>query len=322
MIGSLLLLAQSLYEEDPFATMKRREDNWREMQRAAQAMDANRGLLRQRLGYPPPLATTAPAPPKCERMGEDRIATYERCTIAVAPGLELYGIYLVPRGLKGRAPLVISTHGGGGFPEMALFRNGSNYRDMIRGAAREGYVVWAPLLVQYPFGDRDRGTAIPATVRKDLDADFRAAGTSLMGVEVAKIVRALDSLALRAEPDMSRVAMIGLSYGGFTTLYTAAVEPRIRMAVASCSFDDREAAPGTPESGPPRELRWSDVAKLIAPRPLQVQSGVNDKLLPIESARAAAAKVGTPGFEFAEFDGGHEFNGELCWRFLRKHLAR
>ena len=61
------------------------------------------------------------------------------------------------------APLVISMHGGGGTPEMATFKGGTNYHDMVRGAVAQGYVVYAPLNIQYPYGDRDKGTPIPPT---------------------------------------------------------------------------------------------------------------------------------------------------------------
>ena len=65
-------------------------------------------------------------------------------TIPILPGVHAEGIYIVPKGLKGKAPLVISMHGGGGSPEVALFHGGANYRDMVRGGVKRGYVVFAP----------------------------------------------------------------------------------------------------------------------------------------------------------------------------------
>jgi hypothetical protein len=112
-----------------------------------------------------------------------------RCWVTVAAGLETYGLYLVPKQRTGPAPLVVSLHGGGGFPEMALFKGGSNYHDQIRGAVREGYVVWAPLFVMHPFRDRDTSTPIPAEVRAELDLKLRNAGTSLMALESMKVIR-------------------------------------------------------------------------------------------------------------------------------------
>ena len=57
-----------------------------------------------------------------------------------------------------------------------------------------------------------------------------------MGVEAYKISRVFDVILKRPEVDATRVAMIGLSYDGFYTLYTTALDPRIKVAIASCSF--------------------------------------------------------------------------------------
>lgn len=235
----------------------------------------------------------------------------------------------MPRKLAGRrAPLVISKHGGGGSPESATFNGGANYKDMVRGAVAQGYVVLAPHSVMYPFGDRDNGTIIPAEVRDQLDEKLRAAGTSLAAVEIHKISLLLDHVLTRPEVDPSRVAMIGLSYGGFYSLYAAALDSRIRVVVASCSFPDDPPITDGKTGGRLRDMAPADVAALIAPRPLQVQSGTGDKLIPIDQGRRAARRTAlvyekvdaADRFVFSEFDGGHEFRGDLVWPFLKKFL--
>lgn len=319
----------ALYEEEPVATLALREKLWRQMDSFAQTLgqhqETRRQLLRTKLGYPPVGLHAVAAKPRMEKIGEDALAIYYRCWIEVAPGLDQYGLYLVPRSAKGKTPLVISLHGGGGTPEMALFKGGTNYHDMVRGAAREGYVVWAPLTVMYPYRDRDKQTAIPAEVRRDLDAPLRAAGASLMGIEVAKISLALDSLiAHRSEIDARRIAAVGLSYGGFYTLYLSALNPKIKAAVASCSFRNEAGAKGA-EEGRPVDMAGPELASLVAPRALQVQAGVNDKGFPIDDVRQAAGRArafygDAKTFEYKEFEGGHEWRGELAWPFLKQHL--
>lgn len=180
----------------------------------------------------------------------------------------------------------------------------------------------------YPFGDRDAGTAIPAEVRKELDEKLRTANTSLAAVEVYKISLVLDELLKRPEIDPKRIAMIGLSYGGFYSLYTAALEPRIKVVVASCSFPDNPPVTDGKTDGRLIDLAPAEVASLIAPRALQVQSGIGDRLIPIEQGRQAAKRTAlaydklgaSDKFVFNEFDGGHEFRGSLVWPFLRKWL--
>jgi pimeloyl-ACP methyl ester carboxylesterase len=163
-----------------------------------------------------------------------------------------------------------------------------------------------------------------------MDAVFRKLGASLMGVETMRISRSLDVILQRPEVDPARVGMIGLSYGGYFTLYTMALDPRIKAGVASCSIRDaetmrREVPPGAAPEGRPFDLPGADLAALIAPRALQIQNGIHDKGLPIDMVRRAAAEArrhfpAGGSFEFQEFDGGHEWRGDIAWTFLRKHL--
>lgn len=331
----LLLLASSafaqpFFEEDLQLSRPYRDANYREFARYIGDLEKESARLRQfraAVGYPAPGFYNSAKPARIEKTGEDEIGVYHRVWIPVAPGMETYGLYIVPKKVKLPAPLVISLHGGGGIPESALFHGGSNYHDQIRGAVQKGYAVWAPLFVMYPFADRNKNSEIPTDVRKEIDAKFRRLGTSLMGVEMTKVTRALDRILERPEVDPTRVAMIGLSYGGYYTLYITAVEPRIKAAVASCSFRNTPAATGGVTEGRPIDITSPEQVALVAPRPLQVQVGVKDKAAPIETVRLAAleARRGYEGanpelFDYAEFDGGHEWRGDIAWAFLAKHL--
>jgi dienelactone hydrolase len=321
----------ALYEEDLQASRPYREANYHEFAKYIATLE-RQGALRlrfmQMIGYPAPGFYEKAGEPRIVKVGEDEIGTYYRLWIPVAPGVETYGLYIVPKKAKLPAPLVISLHGGGGIPESALFHGGSNYHDQIRGAVEQGYVVWAPLFVMQPFADRNLGSEIPAEVRKDLDAKLRQMGTSLMGMEVTKITRALDRILERKEVDPSRVAMIGLSYGGYYTLYISAVEPRIKVAIASCSFRATPAATDGVTEGRPIDISSPDQVGLLAPRPLQIQVGIKDKLAPIETVRQTAIQArrryeeaGRPElFDYEEFDGGHEWRGAIAWPFLARHL--
>jgi dienelactone hydrolase len=143
---------------------------------------------------------------------------------------------------------VISQHGGGGYPELAAFRGGANYHDMVRGPVAQGYIVFAPLILLYPYGDRDHSTPIPRDVRQAVGNELLWRGPSLGGVEAAKISRALDALLERKEVDRRRTAMIGLSAGGAHTVLTTALDPRVKVAVVSGS-PGGERAPALPPTG-------------------------------------------------------------------------
>ena len=322
-----------LYEEDLLASAPIRVEQWKQLQAYASSLPKKAltpgKSFADSIGYPAPNFLEHPTG-HFDKVAEDSVATYYRCFIRVTPEMETYGLYIVPKNVKLPAPLVISQHGGGGTPEMATFHGGTNYHDLVRGAVAEGYVVFAPLTIMYPFRDRDHNTPIPADVRGILDDDLRARGTTLMGLEAYKISRALDVVLKRPEVDASKVAMIGLSYGGFYTLYTTALDPRIKVAIASCSFRDKETTGSDRKdriAGRPTDLSSAELVRLISPRPLQVQDGIDDKGFPIDDVRRAVEKSRAfypashaADFDFQAFEGAHEFRGNVAWPFLRKYL--
>ncbi len=244
--------------------------------------------------------------------------------------LNTEGIYVVPKGATGPVPLVIAQHGGAGSPELALFKGGSNYHGMIRDAVKRGYAVFAPQLLFSSPG-------LVAGNRIQTDRRLRQVGTSIVAIEIAKIMRSIDVLAARPEIDPARIAMVGLSYGGFYTLVTTAMDPRIKAAVCSGYFgiqegryarDDLSIASDLEFLGRFTRFRDPDLAALICPRPLQIQAGRGDDPLHREAGeqlvpQAAAywERLGfADRFEHRLFDGGHEFNDALAWTFVQKHL--
>lgn len=282
------------------------------------------------IGYPPPGDVPAEAA-TFDKIGEDSIGTYYRAKIAVLPGVHSEGIYIVPRGIKGRVPLVISMHGGGGSPEVALFHGGANYHDMVRGGVKHGYAVFAP---QHLFS----ADGFPRDIRNRIDDRLRLVGTSLTAVEIAKITRSLDVLLKRTEIDPQRVAMVGLSYGGYYALVTPAIDKRIKVSVSSCYYGVQEGRYDRDELSVPSDFEFmdrfslfrdSEIVALICPRALEIQAGGKDdvdhrepgKLLAPISA-AYYAKLGLADrFRHRVFEGGHEFQDASAWEFVKKHLA-
>lgn len=300
----------------------------------ARSADALRNELRASLLYPPPGMGAAEIVEETD-LGADSVATYRRLRIRVLPGVESIGLYLRPRGVDGPLPLVIAAHGRGGPPERTpdgtLPMMGHGNRDLARGALARGYAVWEPTFVFY-------AKDAPDDLRERLTVRATEAGTTLPAVEIAKTVGALDALLRRPDLDPARVAMVGVSYGGFYTLYTAALEPRIKAAVVAAYFNDREAVldgsdpygfldwrfPGSLGS-----LRDPTVAALVCPRPLLVEAGSHDQLFPVAGARRAAGQAAEvyrrlgveERFKFWEFTGRHDFNGREAWDFLDHWLA-
>lgn len=289
-----------------------------------------RAELRTRLGYAP---ETIPLPIEAIQetaLGEDALATYTELRIPVAPGLHSEGVYLRPKGRPGPLPLVIAAHGREGAPDAGpdgkvpiLLQDN---RDLARGALARGYAVWEPRFVFYARN-------APNDLRERLSARAQEAGTTLPAVEILKVIRSLDAISRRPEIDPQRVAMVGLSYGGFYTLYVTALEPRIKAAVVAAYFNDREAVLDSSEPGGFSDWRFPGsltalrdpfVAALVCPRPLEIQAGSQDQLFPIEGARRTAPlaaewyrRLGSGDrFQFREFVARHDFHGEEAWDFL------
>ena len=281
------------------------------------------------VGYPPPGERPSNGP-TFSQIGEDSIGTYFRAMIPILPNVHSEGIYIVPKEAKGKRPLVIAMHGGGGSPEVALFNGGSNYHDMVRGGVKRGFVVYAP---QHLF----RAEGYPDDIRRKIDDRMRLVGTSLTAVEVAKITYAIDELIKRPEVDASRIAMVGLSYGGYYAQVTPAIDTRIKVSVSSCYFGVQEGRYEADELSVPTDFRFAnritlfndaDLVALICPRAHQIQAGAEDKA----SHRVKGAELAPRAAQFYEqlkfsdrfqhviFGGGHEFDDASAWAFVEKHL--
>lgn len=290
---------------------------------------ALRRKFAESIGYPPP-GRPDPEAASFTKLGEDAIGVYYRVRISVLPGVHAEGIYITPKGVTGKVPLVIAMHGGGGSPEVALFHGGANYHDMVRGGVKRGYAVFAP---QHLFS----APGYPGDIRNRTDDRLRMVGTSLTAVEIAKITRSLDVLLKRSEIDAQRVAMVGLSYGGYYALVAPALEPRIKVVVSSCYFGIQEWRYARDELSVPSDFRFpdrftrfrdSEIVALICPRPLLIQAGALDDAdhreggVKLEPGSAAYYRgLGrSADFQFLVFPGRHEFDDASAWSFLQHRL--
>ena len=109
--------------------------------------------------------------------------------------------------------------------------------------------------------------------------------------------RALDVLAAHPLVDPTRIAAAGLSYGGTCTLFLAALDDRVAAAVVSGFFSSWQAAHTVPWNmcgsqvlpGMLGSLEHVDLAALCAPRPLLVETGIDDPIFPVAAATASMA---------------------------------
>src|SRR5947208_3263606 len=113
-------------------------------------------------------------------------------------------------------------------------------------------------------------------------------GETMIGWRVWDVLRTLDYIATRPELDSSRVGCMGISGGGTVTLFSAALEPRIRAAMVSGYLNTFRDSVGSLahciDNYVPGILNWAemhDIAGLVAPRRLFVERSKKDELFPL-----------------------------------------
>jgi dienelactone hydrolase len=220
-------------------------------------------------------------------------------------------------------------------PGVAAAINGARY-DYGRQLARRGYVVAAPCFT--PFGVRlGRREAFG---KQDPCADvflrLLMLGKLLIAENLRDALWALELLARHEEVDARRLGCVGLSYGGRMAMLTAALEPRVRVAVVSGALNvmqeriakpyscGAQVIPGLLEHGDTPEI-----AALIAPRPCLWEVGSRDALIAPKWAenalgrmrRAYKALKAEEHLLVDRFEGGHRWNGTKAYPLLEKVLG-
>jgi cephalosporin-C deacetylase-like acetyl esterase len=170
-----------------------------------------------------------------------------------------------------------------------------NYQYLYQNLARKGYIV----LAFDPYGQGERLQYIdPATGRSRFGptGEHSQAGRPLLLLgntfalyRVWDGIRALDYLLSRPEADPARVGCTGHSGGGTMTMYLAALEPRLKVAVAVEGNSENMAGPfysppgavADPEQniigGLPFGIDRGDLLWTFVPKPLLVCYTTHDE---------------------------------------------
>ena len=157
----------------------------------------------------------------------------------------------------------------------------------------------------------------------------------MIGWRVYDAMRSLDYLSTRAEIDMNRIGVMGISGGGTTTFYSAAIDERFKVAVVSGYFntfrDSILSINHCIDNYIPGVLKYAemyDIAGLIAPRAMFVESGTEDTIFPIDATRFAFDQAqeifrifnAEDQLGLEVFDAAHSFHGIGAFEFLNEKL--
>jgi dienelactone hydrolase len=233
----------------------------------------------------------------------------ERVLFTSRPGVKVSAWVLTPKTSAGPHPVMICVpgHGRGADDIVAIDEKG---RDRTPG---QGYQRdFAIQMVEHgvaaiaiePMGFGCRRDAITMKKGPGSAACQPAAGAALLygetmiGWRVYDIMRTVDWIGTRNDLDARRVGCMGISGGGTATVFSAALEPRIAVAMVSGYIntfrDSILSLSHCIDNYVPGILNWAesyDIAGLIAPRPLFVESGTRDNIFPIAASVEAVARI-------------------------------
>lgn len=264
-----------------------------------------------------------------------------RVVYDVEPTMAVPAYLLVPKD-RIAAPAgtaVLAVHGHGPGKEMICGLTGPTHEHYALQIVRMGHVVLAPDL--RCFGERQDPQWDPSQHKYDCDWNLVAA-TMADKVPLAQnlwdLHRSIDVLVGHPFVDPGRIAVAGFSYGATMSLFCAATDARVRAAVVSGYLSSWRVAHTVPWNmcgsqilpGQLGRLEHLDVASLVAPRPLLVESGTADILFPAGTARETVRRLrvvyGALGADpdlvlHDVFEGDHRWHGTLVEPFLTTSLS-
>jgi dienelactone hydrolase len=165
-------------------------------------------------------------------------------------------------------------------------------------------------------------------------------GYTPAGVECWNGIRAIDYLLTRSDVDPERIGVTGISGGGASTVWIAAADDRVKVAVPVSGMSDLESyVTNQVINGHcdcmffinTYQWEWTTALMLHAPKPLLFANSDNDTIFPMDGNRRVIERL-RKGYDLLgkkdnveEYvsKGGHDYRPDLrvaVFGFLNKHL--
>lgn len=258
---------------------------------------------------------------------------------------------LVPQNRAEATPLkpVIALHGHGtwgakaivktpGDPLGAALNQQMNY-DFAGQLARRGYMVFVPEM--RGFGERMEAAEHREGEAQWISSCYAAGvnalllGKTLLGLRIYDVMRLVDYIRSLPDDLADTLGCVGLSGGGMATFFTTALDSRITCAVVSGYFNTFRSSIMAMRHclcnfvpGIVRIAEMVDIAGLVAPRPLLIETGARDPIFPsaatqqaykeLQKIYAVFGAVQNLGIDI--FQGEHEWSGRKAYDWLAKWL--
>lgn len=270
--------------------------------------------------------------------------TLQKYSLKICGNLQSAVFVLEPKNAKKPTPGVVALcgHGYGVRHILNISKSGrkkfvryiDNYqKNFAVELVKKGCTVIAPEL--FGFGE--------ARLKKDLIKPFYISscdelshhllpyGLTTASMRVYQAITCVDVLIQNENIDKNRVGCMGISGGGLTALYASVLDERIRKIVISGyvnTFRDSILSMWhCPDNYIPDILRAGEIydfASCLAPRELLIESGIKDKLFPIDASVEAHEKIkrvyalsgASDKLHIDIFDGKHSVSGRKSFDFL------
>ena len=269
--------------------------------------------------------------------------TEYRFTLQSEPGYIVPGVMRVPSGLGGKLPVMLTLqgHSTGMHVSLGIVKFPQDVElveredgDYLVRAVKEGCVGVA--IEQRNFGVCGSN---PQTGNPDCHVSTMNAilnGRTTIGERVMDAMCTIDAVLAHFDfVDPDRIMLMGHSGGGTATIYTAALDERICLAVPSCSLCTYKHSIAAmlhcvcnfvPNIA--KYFDMGDIGGLVAPRKLVVVNGKEDDIFPDEGVRESYeitkqlyAAAGVPdACALVTGDGGHRFYADPAWRVVRSMM--
>ena len=245
-----------------------------------------------------------------EFLFEDETHKCYRMSFEILEGLKVSGLFFKAKAEEKR-PFVLVQHGGLGTPEFisGFYGGASNYNDMLERVKQHGVHIFAPQLLLW-----DKPSYEVEFDRNSIDANLKRVGSSITAIEVYALIKILDYFENKEY--VKNFGMVGMSYGGFYTLFTTALDTRIKSAI-SCSFFNTRDIVGWGDwvwRDSAYKFDDSEVACLVYPRRIHLAMGDSDELFDYKNSEKSFEKikeickeVGTDWVKLQIYEGTHEF---------------
>jgi dienelactone hydrolase len=294
-------------------------------------------------GFP---AERVPLAPQTLEVKEYPKYRREKFIITTRPGVALLGYLLTPKERQGRhaAMICVPGHGRGVDDIVGIDDKGSDrtdkagyQHDFAIQAVEHGMAAVAiePMAFGCRRGPEARRRGLGNSSCQPTAGAALLFGETMAGWRVWDVMRVADWIETRQELDSKRIGCMGISGGGTVTLFSAALEPRIQVAYVSGYMntfrDSVLSLSHCIDNYIPGILQWAemyDIAGLIAPRPLFIESGDKDNIFPVAASRESYQNVrkiyevfgAVDRVEQEVFSGEHSFHGVGGLKFAARHL--